>query len=92
MKELEARIRTMHEENAATTKQLLEVKAELASTKTKMNDLQERTKVVQSSPAARARGEIGIPNIRLINTMQSSQYTYVTALLCSINEALLILS
>lgn len=54
--ELEARIRTMHAENAATTKQLLEVKAELAATKSRMNDLQERARAAPS-PGARARGE-----------------------------------
>ncbi|XP_071529693.1 uncharacterized protein [Panulirus ornatus] len=53
--ELEARIRTMHAENASTTKQLLEVRAELAATKTRMNDLQDRARAVPS-PGARARG------------------------------------
>lgn len=71
VKELEARIRTMHEENAATTKQLLEVKTELASTKTKMNDLQERAKAVQSSPGIRGRGKSGMTNIALIDNIVS---------------------
>ncbi|XP_042237084.1 nucleoprotein TPR-like isoform X2 [Homarus americanus] len=53
--ELEGRIRAMHTEHSSTTKQLLEVRAELSATKSRMNDLQERARVIPS-PGPRARG------------------------------------
>ncbi|XP_045130805.1 nucleoprotein TPR-like [Portunus trituberculatus] len=98
VKELEARIRSMHEENAGTTKQLLEVRAELASTKTKMNDLQERAKAVQSSPGARARGMSPVgsgpmrpagpsPQVRDLEVQLAEEKAKATALQAALDQS-----
>ncbi|KAG0724324.1 Nucleoprotein TPR [Chionoecetes opilio] len=95
--ELEARIKTMHEEYATTTKQLLEVRAELTSTKAKISDLQERAKV-QPSPGARARGMSPVgsmplrsagpsPQVRDLEVQLAEEKAKVTALQTALDQS-----
>lgn len=52
----ENRIKSMHQEHAAMTKQLLEVKSELSATKTRLAEAQDKMRSAPSPQGNKARG------------------------------------
>lgn len=53
----ENRIKSMHQEHAAMTKQLLEVKSELSATKTRLTEAQDKMRSAPSPQGNKARGK-----------------------------------
>nr|XP_045610228.1 nucleoprotein TPR-like [Procambarus clarkii] len=97
VKELEGRNRAMQSEHATVTKQLVDVKAELANTKKKMNELQERARALPS-PGARARGSSPVgsmqfrtagpsPQVRDLEVQLAEEKAKTTALQSALDQS-----